>query len=130
MKLINVSEITAVKLGKILVKYCGNEGRHPHLNETERVALRFLQEAIDFVPSALEMAGDLRNASFLFAHPGNEFVIKAGDGEWEFYFSQRTDGTIHGRCVHMPNHLYVLEILQRLLAPYLGIPIPRAITDS
>ena len=112
------------------MEICGNEGKHRYLNETGRVTLRFLRAAIDFIPTALRISGDLSNASFLFAHPGNEFVIKAGDGEWEFYFSQRTDGTIHGRCVHMPDRFYILEVCKRFFSKYFGIPIAQAITDS
>ena len=63
---INVPEITVVHLGSILVEKCGNEGSHPYLNETKKVTLKFLRAAIDFIPLALEVAGDLKNASFFF----------------------------------------------------------------
>lgn len=78
MDTIYVPEITAPQLGRILLRKCGNEGRHPYLNETEKVTLKFLRAALDFIPLALEVGGDLANASFFFAHPGNDFAIKAG----------------------------------------------------
>lgn len=112
------------------MKICGNEGHHPYLSETGKLTLRFLRAAIDFIPTALKISGDLSNASFLFAHPGNELVIKAGDGEWEFYFSQRADGTIHGRCVHMPDRIYILNVCKWFFFKYFGIPMAPAITDS
>lgn len=98
METINVPEITVPGLGRILVQKCGNEGNHLYLDETKKVTLKFLRAAIDFIPLALEVAGDLENASFFFAHPGNDFAIKAGKEDWQFYFSQLADAYMVVAC--------------------------------
>lgn len=67
METINVPEITVPRLGRIHMQKCGNEGNHPYLDETKKVTLKFLRAAIDFIPLALDVAGDLENASFFFA---------------------------------------------------------------
>lgn len=120
MDTIYVPEITAPQLGRILLRKCGNEGRHPYLNETEKVTLKFLRAAIDFIPLALEVGGDLANASFFFAHPGNDFAIKAGKENWEFYFSQPADGTIQGRCVRRPTLNYIWDEFKKAISRYVG----------
>ncbi|KAK2569409.1 hypothetical protein P5673_006335 [Acropora cervicornis] len=101
---IYVEEITVVELGKFLVKTCGNEGRHPYLDETGKTTLRFLRASIDFIPKAIaEFGANMRNGSFIFAQPGSEFVITAGNGDWEFYFSQSEDADkISCYCLRKP----------------------------
>ncbi|XP_078379076.1 uncharacterized protein LOC144662190 [Oculina patagonica] len=128
--LIHVSTITAPYLGKILVELCGNEGRHPYLDEQGRTTLLFMRAAISFIPFALEAGADLRNASFIFAQPGREFAIKAGKGDWEFYFSQDNDGNICGRCVRKPALRYIWDEVKKVvkyLLPILGPPVMAAL---
>ena len=99
---IHVRKITRTVLGKEVTKQCGNEGRHKYLNTTGKTTLRFLQAAISHVTNAIEAGADLTNAAFIFAQPGREFVIKAGDGDWEFYFSEDANDEIQGCCVRKP----------------------------
>lgn len=47
----------------------------------------------------MNAGADLTNASFFFAQPGSEIVIKAGGGDWEFYFSEDANDEIQGRCI-------------------------------
>lgn len=49
----------------------------------------------------MDAGADLTNAAFIFAQPGSEFVIKAGGGDWEFYFTEESDGEIRGHCVRI-----------------------------
>ena len=35
----------------------------------------------------------------MFMLPGREFVIRAGDGDWEFFFSEDDRGEVSGQCV-------------------------------
>lgn len=50
----------------------------------------------------------MRNASFIYAQPGNEFVIKAGNGDWEFYFSQSKD-EVSCYCLRKPMYRYLWD---------------------
>ena len=127
---INVLEITVVHLGSILVEKCGNEGSHPYLNETKKVTLKFLRAAIDFIPLALEVAGDLKNSSFFFAHPGNDFAITAGKEEWKFYLSHLPNGNIHGCCVRKPTLHYIWDEFKKVFSRYVVIPVVLALTAS
>ena len=97
--IIDVSKITSAILGKEITKRCGNEGRHRNLNNRGQTTLRFLQNAISFIPEAVKAGADLTNAAFIFSQPGREFVVKAGRGDWEFFFSEDERDEIHGRCV-------------------------------
>lgn len=63
------------------------------------MTLKFIKTAISFIPEAKKAGTDFTNAAFIFAQPGREFVIKAGNGDWEFYFSQEADGKVRGHCV-------------------------------
>ncbi|XP_078381481.1 uncharacterized protein LOC144664251 [Oculina patagonica] len=99
---IRVKEITSPVLGSELIKRCGNEGQHSHLDEQGKATLKFLRAAISFIPEVIDAGGDLSNTSFIFAQPGREFVPIAGNGDWEFYFSQGSDDGIYGRCVRKP----------------------------
>lgn len=105
-----VEEITVVELGKFLVKTCGNEGRHPYLDETGKTTLKFLRASIDFIPEAAEFGANMRNGSFIYAQPGNEFVITAGNGDWEFYFSQsKHPDQISCYCLRKPMWRYLWD---------------------
>lgn len=106
---IYVNKITPAALGQELLKQCGNEGRHAYLDATRYTTLRFLRAAISFIPDACDEGADMRNAAFIFAQPGREFVIKAGHGDWEFYFLEDQFGSICGRCVRKPFRHYVWD---------------------
>ena len=106
---IPVSKITPIVLGKELVKRCGNEGRHPYLDRGGQATLKFLRAGISFIPIALDAGADLTNASFIFAQPTKEFVIKSGKGDWEFYFYHGYDGDIYGHCVRKPMLRYIWD---------------------
>lgn len=107
-----LSKITVTALGKVLIAECGNEGKHPYLSYEEKVTLQFLRAAISFVPLALDTGADMRNASFLFAQPGREFAIVAGNGDWEFYFSHSQYGDIFGYCVRKPWMQYAWDSIK------------------
>lgn len=107
-----LSKITVTALGKVLIAECGNEGKHPYLSYEEKVTLQFLRAAISFVPLALDTVADIRNASFLFAQPGREFAIVAGNGDWEFYFSHSQYGDIFGYCVRKPWMQYAWDSIK------------------
>lgn len=105
----NVSQITSPVLGREILKRCGNEGQHQYLDNTRYTTLRFLRAAISFIPDALEDGADLGNAVFIFAQPGRQFVIQAGNGDWEYYFSEECNGEIYGRCVRKPLSRYIWD---------------------
>ena len=107
-----LSKITVTALAKVLIAECGNEGKHPYLSYEEKVTLQFLRAAISFVPLALDTGADMRNASFLFAQPGREFAIVAGNGDWEFYFSHSQYGDIFGYCVRKPWMQYAWDSIK------------------
>ena len=106
---IYVYEITAPVLGRELVRRCGNEGQHRYLDATGYTTLRFLRAAISFIPDARDDGGDMRNAAFILSQPGQEFLIQAGNGDWEFYFAEEADGQIYGRCVRKPLVRYMWD---------------------
>ena len=45
------------------------------------------------------MCADLTNAAFIISQPGKEFIIQAGNGDWEFFFSEDAKDVVHGCCV-------------------------------
>ena len=94
---------------------CGNEGQHPYLDEIGKATLKFLRASISFIPEAMEAGADMRNASFIYAQPGREFVIRAGNGDWEFYFSQKDD-EISCHCVRKPMFRYVWDGIKWLVS--------------
>lgn len=47
---------------------------------------------------AFDAGTDFDNVAFIFAQNEREFVIKAGNGDWEFLFQEEDDGRIHGKC--------------------------------
>ena len=111
------------------MQLCGNEGWHLYLDEQGRTTLLFMKAAISFIPLALDAGADLRNPSSTFAQPGREFVIKSGNGDWDFYFSQEKDGSIYGRCVRKPALCYFWGVKKvvRYLLPIVGPPVMAAL---
>lgn len=104
-----VNEITGPVLGRELVRRCGNEGQHRYLDAAGSTTLRFLRAAISFIPDALDDGADMRNAAFILSQPGREFLIQAGDGDWEFYFAEDQYGQIYGRNVRKPFLRYMWD---------------------
>ena len=104
-----MKEINKCTLGKELLRRCGNEGRHHWLDEVGQTTLRFLRAAIDFVPAARGDGVDLTNACFILHQPVGSFVIKSGNGDWEFKFSQDDRGNISGTCERQPLRRYLWD---------------------
>ena len=102
-------EITSPVLGREIMKRCGNEEQYPHLDQRGRKTLKFLRASISFIAEVIDVGGDLSNVSFIFTQPGGEFGIIAGNGDWEFYFSQGYDNEIYGRCVRKPTVRYIFD---------------------
>ena len=94
-----VDKILSTVLGKQIVKRCGIEEQHGNLSEEDQTTLKFLRAAISFISNANDMCADLTNAAFIISHPGKEFIIQAGNGDWEFFFSEDAKDVVHGRCV-------------------------------
>lgn len=82
-----------------MLRRCGDEEEQQNLDEQRKATLKFIKAAISFIPQALDTGADLSNASFILAQPGRDFVVKAGNGDWEFYFTEKEDGKVHGKCV-------------------------------
>lgn len=125
-----MNEITSPVLGRELIKRCGNEGQHAHLDEQGKTTLKFLRAAISFIPEVIDAGGDLRNASFIFSQPAREFVLISENGDWEFCFSQGSDGGVYGRCVRKPTLRYIWDqastTVRRIgsfLLPIVGPPL-------
>ena len=73
-----------------------------YLDSHDRTTIQFLKAAIHFLPTAMKDGANLKNAVFLFAQAGSEFVVKAGSGDWEYYFSEEYPNQITGKCVRRP----------------------------
>lgn len=104
-----LKEISKVAIGREEVRRCGNEGSAKGRYEGEEITYeeyraietrrRILRAARSFIPDAQEDGADMKNAAFILSIPGRDFVIKAGDGDWEYVFEEDEDGEIYGRCV-------------------------------
>ena len=86
---------------------CGNEGQHSQGD----VILQMLRAAISFVPEAKKEGADLTNAAFMFNHPGREFVVVSGDGDWQYEFSEE-NGKITSKCSNKPWKYYIWEAMK------------------
>lgn len=102
---ITVKKITSIALGNEIEKI-RDKGR---LSEYDQTGIRFLKGAIHFIPLALEDGADLENAAFIFATPGSQFVVTAGKGDWEYYFSEDDMRIITSRCVRRPWRWYLWD---------------------
>ncbi len=96
-----MKKITNFVLGEELLKRCGDEDQQEHLTEQVRATRKFIKAAISFIPEALAAGADFSNASFIFARPGRQFAIRAGNGDWEFYFTEDADGGVRGQCTRV-----------------------------
>ena len=110
-------EITKISVGREKMRRCGNEGAnyrryregiidYEEYLETETTK-QIMEAAISFIPDAEEDGADLTNAAFILSQPGRSFVIRAGDGNWEYVFEKEYDGEIYGRCVRKPFLRYI-----------------------
>lgn len=98
--IIKVRKITPPAIGAEIKRRFGeDEEKWEELAKADSDTLKFLKAAYSFIPEAREAGTDFTNAAFIFAQVGREFVIKAGDGDWEFYFAMKDDGKIRGECV-------------------------------
>lgn len=93
---VRVNDINERTLGKEILRRCGNEGRYQ-------------RAAISFVPDARGDGVDLTNACFILHQPVGSFVIKSGNGDWEFKFSQDDRGNISGTCERQPLRRYLWD---------------------
>ena len=115
---IEFREISKVTIGQVEVRRCGNEGSawrryrdneitYEEYNSIETTR-KILRAARSFIPDAQEDGADMKNTAFILSIPGRDFVIKAGDGDWEYVFERGEDGEIYGRCVRetFPRYIY------------------------
>ena len=112
--IVRVDKISPTVLGKEIVKRCGTEGQHGNLSEDDQTTLKFLRAAISFTSNADDMCADLTNAAFIISQPGKEFIIQAGNGDWEFFFSEDGKDVVHGCCVRKSQRF--LSLIGKLLS--------------
>ncbi|XP_015780079.1 PREDICTED: uncharacterized protein LOC107357954 [Acropora digitifera] len=131
-----VKEINGCTVGKEIIKRCGNEGHHPHLRSEDKATLRFLRAANSFIPDAENDGADMKNAAFILRQPGREFVLKSGNGDWEYDFCEDSDGQIYGRCIRKPLLSFVYDKttstvvrLVKFLIPYVPWGGLKALTE-
>ena len=79
------------------------------LSEFDQTKVKFLREAIHFIPQALNDRANLKSAIFIFALPGRQFAFKSGAGDWKYYFSQDNHNKITVRCTRKPWVYYVWD---------------------
>ena len=106
---------------------CRKKKAFSSLSEFDQTQVKFLREAIHFIPQALNDRANLKSAIFIFALPGRQFAFKSGAGDWEYYFSQDNHNKITGRCTRKPWVYYVWDwikfacsIIPRLLSDLLS----------
>ena len=94
------------------------------LSEFDQTQVKFLREAIHFIPQALHDRANLKSAIFIFALPGRQFAFKSGAGDWEYYFSQDNNNKITGRCTRKPWVYYVWDVIKSACSK-----IPQLLSD-
>ena len=115
---IDVKRITPIALGAEIRRRFGEEDKRKDLSEREKVTLKFLNAAISFYPLAFDAGTDFDNVVFIFAQNEREFVIKAGNGDWEFLFQEEDDGRIHGKCCRQGSHWrYAWDQAREVIVP-------------
>ena len=113
---IALKEISKLAIGRVEVRRCGNEGSAERRYADNEITYeeykaieatrRILRAARAFIPDAQDDGADMKNSAFILSIPGRDFVIKAGDGDWEYVFEEE-DGEIYGRCVRQTFLRYV-----------------------
>ncbi len=90
-------------------------GAAPKPRRCWQLTLQFLRAAISFIPVAMGDDANMRNAAFILTLPAGDFMIQAGNGDWEFVFTQEQDGNIYGRCVRQPVLRYMWDAFRSVV---------------
>ena len=120
---IDVEEITPYILGE-KINSLQKKNAFSSLSEFDQTRVKFLREAIHFIPQALNDRANLKSAIFIFALPGRQFAFKSGAGDWEYYFSQDNNNKITGRCTRKPLVYYVWDVIKSACSK-----IPQLLSD-
>ena len=120
---IDVEEITPYILGE-KINSLQKKNAFSSLSEFDQTQVKFLREAIHFIPQALNDRANLKSAIFIFALPGRQFAFKSGAGDWEYYFSQDNNNKITGRCTRKPWVYYVWDVIKSACSK-----IPQLLSD-
>ena len=120
---IDVEEITPYILGEKM-NSLQKKNAFSSLSEFDQTQVKFLREAIHFIPQALNDRANLKSAIFIFALPGRQFAFKSGAGDWEYYFSQDNNNKITGRCTRKPWVYYVWDVIKSACSK-----IPQLLSD-
>ena len=99
-----MKKITAIALVEEVKKKIQNkEG----LSDQDETSIKFLKEAINCIPLANKNRTDFENAAFIFNPPTGHFIVIAGKGDWEYYFSEGDSDNITCKCVCKPCLIYL-----------------------
>ena len=120
---IELEEITPDVFGK-KIYFLQKKKAFSSLSEFDQTQVKFLREAIHFIPQALNDRANLKSAIFIFALPGRQFAFKSGAGDWEYYFSQDNHNKITGRCTRKPWVYYVWDVIKSACSK-----IPQLLSD-
>lgn len=120
---IDVEEITPYILEE-KINSLQKKNAFSSLSEFDQTRVKFLREAIHFIPQALNDRANLKSAIFIFALPGRQFAFKSGAGDWEYYFSQDNNNKITGRCTRKPWVYYVWDVIKSACSK-----IPQLLSD-
>ena len=72
------------------------------LSEHDETNIKFVEEAINCIPLANEDGADFENVAFVFNPPVRQFIVIAGKGDSEYYFSEDGSNNITCKCVRKP----------------------------
>ena len=120
---IELEEITPDVFGE-KIYFLQKKKAFSSLSEFDQTQVKFLREAIHFIPQALNDRANLKSAIFIFALPGRQFAFKSGAGDWEYYFSQDNNNKITGRCTRKPWVYYVWDVIKSACSK-----IPQLLSD-
>ena len=98
-----MKKITAIALTEEVEKKQNKE----RLSEHDETSIKFLKEAINCIPLANEDGADFENAAFIFNPPVRQFIVIAGKGDSEYYFSEDGSNNITCKCVRKPWLMYL-----------------------
>ena len=121
--IIKVKQINSYILGE-KINSLQKKNAFSSLSEFDQTQVKFLREAIHFIPQALNDRANLKSAIFIFALPGRQFALKSGAGDWEYYFSQDNNNKITGRCTRKPWVYYVWDVIKSACSK-----IPQLLSD-
>ena len=120
---IELEEITPDVFGE-KIYFLQKKKAFSSLSEFDQTQVKFLREAIHFIPQALNDRANLKSAIFIFALPGRQFAFKSGAGDWEYYFSQDNHNKITGQCTRKPWVYYVWDVIKSACSK-----IPQLLSD-